>query len=392
MSSFGSWRVRAMGLALPFVVLACGGSDAPAGIDGNVDSDAGPSDAGPSDAGPVVADEQAAACAAQTAALQEKLDASHGAKTDVVLAVKDEACGYRYLTSGPAQLAETRLHRIGSVTKTYVAAVVLRLADDGLLSIEDPISKYIDGIPNGDGILIRHLLNHSSGIFNYAEDADFMANATKKDASVTPRELVDAAIAHDPYFAPGTGWHYSNTNYVLLGMLVEQLGKADVASLIRRRVLEPVGLTVTFFDGVEPVVGDLAIGRSRTGADVTHAHNLSWAWAAGAMVATPKDVVTWIEALATGGYYDATTQAKVMETIPTSSSVVGYGLGVMVLEDGATGGIGRGVGHSGDIPGYHTQAFYLVDKRTTVVVINDTDKDPTSQVAAGAFEVLFGAK
>lgn len=339
-----------------------------------------------------VNDPQRQACDAETAKLQAGIDAAHKKITGVVLAVKNPPCGLRILTSGGKDLDPTKLQRIGSITKTYVAAVILSLVSEGAIALDDPLSKWVSTVPNGENISIRQLLQHESGLFNYTDDTDFLTQALTTDTSYTPQQLVDVSIAHPVYGPPGSEWHYSNTNFVLLGMIAESVGKKPIAALVRERVLTKLGANETFFDGEEAVHGTLATGLSSTNADLTHAYGLSWAWAAGAMVATPSDLVLWIERLGNGSFYDAATQSEVVTTVPTSQASMGYGLGMMVLSNAATGGAGAGYGHGGDIPGYHSQAFYFPDSKTTIASISDSDAVSPNDITIVALSVLFGGQ
>lgn len=328
------------------------------------------------------------ACAAETAKLQAGLDKARDLDTDAVLAVKNPTCGLRVLTSGPSKQSGKELHRIGSVTKSYVAAVVVSLAHDGALGLDDAVSRWVADVPNGDAITVRQLLNHTSGLFNYTEDKPFVSKAVTKDHLWSPRELLDVAFAHPPDFAPGQSWHYSNTNYVLLGLVAEAAGKAKIGPLVRTRVLAPIGATATFFDGEEPLPGELALGVDARGRDM-RVVGPSWAWAAGAMVAAPADVVLWIEKLGNGTFHDAASQTKVFTSVSTDQKSVRYGLGLMVLDEMVTGGAGTGYGHGGDTPGYHTQAFYFPASQTTIVSIVDSDAAPANDVTAAALGALF---
>src|SRR4051812_41478665 len=118
-----------------------------------------------------------------------------------------------------AQMRSTYYFRIGSITKTFTATALLILADEKKLRLDDPVSKYVNWVPNGDHITLRMLADMTAGLHSYTEDEAWVKIAFSNFQRVwTPRELVDAGIAHEPDFAPGQGWHYSNTNYVLLGM------------------------------------------------------------------------------------------------------------------------------------------------------------------------------
>lgn len=332
-------------------------------------------------------DPKVEACKAENAALQAGLDKAHAKDTDAVLAVRNPSCGARTLTSGPSKIDAGRLHRIGSVTKTYVAAVVLGLVHDGALALDDKLSKWVTGVPNGDAITIRHLLTHTSGLFNYTNDKTFQKTPfTKK---WTPQELVDVATKNPPYFEPGTSWTYSNTNFILLGMIAEKAANAKIGALVRTRVLEKAGLSATFFDGEEPMKGTLAPGLDSLGRDVTTQMDPSWAWAAGAIAATPDDVAKWIEALGSGTFHDPATQKELLTPVKTDQRSIDYGLGVMLFNRSITAGAGPGIGHGGDIPGFHTQAFYFPEKQTTVVAIVDSDAEDPNDVSIEALQVLF---
>ncbi len=327
------------------------------------------------------------ACELENAALQKGLDLAHAKDTEAVLAIRNPACGARTLTSGAAKIDGTRLHRIGSVTKTYVAAVVLTLAKEGALGLDDKVSKWLPNVTNGDIITIRQLLDHASGLFNYTEDADFRKSPLSK--VWTPTDLVSFSMKNPVYFAPGTSWHYSNTNFIILGMIAELAGKAKIGALVRTRVLAKAGLTSTFFAGEEPVGGTLAQAQNKAGGDATDVLDPSWSWAAGAMVATPGDVAIWIEKIGSGTFYDAAMQKELLTTVPTDAPSVDYGLGIMVFSPQVTAGGGQGIGHNGSIPGYQTQAFYFPDRKTAIVSIVDSDAENPNDVSLAALKVLF---
>lgn len=337
------------------------------------------------------ADPAKEACDAETVKLQAGLDAADRTKKGAVLAVKTPACGLRVLTSGASTLTPSMLHRVGSVTKTYVGALILDLASDGALSIDEPISKFQLGVPSDDAITVRHLLNHTSGLFNYTEDGDFMATAVTTKTVYAPSDLVATAVKHSPYFEPGKGWHYSNTNFILLGMIAEKVGGARVSVLLRQRVLDRAGLTSTFFEGEEPVGGELAHGFSRRGLDLTDTYGTTWSWSAGAMVASPADVVRWIELLGSGAFHDPETQKAMMTTVRAIYGSMRYGLAIMAFDEAVTGGMGPGIGHDGDIPGYHTLALYFPERSTTLVAIVDSDADDHNELSVAAIDVLTDA-
>ena len=128
--------------------------------------------------------------------------------------------------------------RIGSITKSFTGTVVLQLVDEGWLGLDDPISRHLAGVPNGDNITIRQLLNMTSGLYNYSEDRGFNESLDADPGRVwTPEELLAIGLGRQPYFPPGTGFHYSNTNSVLLGKLVEAGDGRSIGTGIRAEYL-----------------------------------------------------------------------------------------------------------------------------------------------------------
>lgn len=331
----------------------------------------------------------ASPCAKLTAALQDALDAAHDvSKTDAVLAVKVPDCGVRYVSSGPSQYEAATLQRIASITKTYVASLVLELYADGLLSLSDPISNFFEGVPGDDAIHIEHLLWHESGIAPYENTEEFQVGAYV-GRKWEPIEMIELALQQETRFEPGTYWEYANVNYTMLGVIAEQVTGEPLATLLRERIFTPLGLDATFSDGYEPIDGALATGRGTDGSDLTNALDPSTFWGAGHLVATPNDVVTWIEARATT-FHSIAALPKFEELREWRPSRAGwqYGPGTIVLDESLTFGGGRAYGHGGDLPGYHSMAFYFPDKNVTVVTVNDSDGITAAEIRKPFFAAL----
>lgn len=276
--------------------------------------------------------------------------------------------------------------RIGSITKTFVATVVLQLADEGKLALEDPLEKYVTGFPNGGGIVIRQLLNMTSGIYNYTDDENFWtAVETDPMRKWSPNELVDIAASHEPYFPPGGGWMYSNTNYILLGMIIEKVTGNDVEGELKKRVIDKLGLKATSFPTGPEITGPYAHGYlddPKTGKlkDVT-GYDPSHAWTAGAMISNLYDLRTWVEALADGRLLSKKAHGEQMTWVDTGMPFVSYGLGVFKLNDY--------VGHGGSIFGYNSAMFTRSPEKKTVVCM--VNKDPVDEEGrAVAMVDLFG--
>ncbi|WP_371656289.1 MULTISPECIES: serine hydrolase domain-containing protein [unclassified Streptomyces] len=260
--------------------------------------------------------------------------------------------------------------RIGSETKTFTATAVLELVDDGKVGLDDPISKYIKGVPNGNHIAVRDLLDMRSGLFSYsADDAFIKAFLTNPDRPFTPKELLAYAFKHPNQFPPGSKFQYCNTNYILLGLLVEKMTGENLRDVIEHRVLRPSHLDHTLFPKAAEFPRPHAHGytnQTLTGkvADATH-WNPSWGWAAGAMISDLHDLKHWAKDLATGTLLSPATQAKRLKVLPTGVPGAGYGLGIF--------NVNGWTGHNGSLPGYESLTIYLPEQKATLVALLNTD-------------------
>ena len=292
--------------------------------------------------------------------------------------------------------------RVGSVTKTFVAAVVLQLVGEGKLSLDDSVEKWVPGlVPRGDAITVRELLNHTSGLFDYLNDGDntVLEPYLKGDLGHVwaPRAIVGVATKHPPHFPPGGGWAYTNTGYIVLGLIVEAATGDTLAAELRRRLFVPLGLTRTSLDASPRIAGRHAHGYyhfpHKPLIDVTGV-SPSLAWAAGGIVSTVGDLAQFYRALLQGRVVSPDL-LQAMETT-TSMGVAGedYGLG---LWETRTLGFARTFrlscadrawGHDGDFPGYLTYAFNSADgQRQAIVAVND---DALSKRAARAVSRVVG--
>lgn len=334
------------------------------------------------------------ACNTFRAAVQDGLDAEREKQKvkTATIGVWTERCGSTVFVSNDPKVAvpakTTDLWRVGSVTKTYVSATTLRLAEQKKLSIDETIDKWLPDFPRASTIKVRHLMNHTSGIFNYTDTsafADAITKTPKKD--FTPEDLIAWANAETPTNAPGAAVNYSNTNYIVLGRIIELVTGEKVAAVLRREAMVPAGLTHTFLAGAEPTTGDFAHGFSNA-SDVTDAFSLSVPWTAGAMATSAEDMLLWLRAL----YIDkkivnADSYADMTANVLKS----GYGLGVQIFPADVTAGLGPGVGHTGGIAGYATQAFAFPDSATAVTSIvgsSTGNPNPLSVVALNALMTL----
>jgi D-alanyl-D-alanine carboxypeptidase len=332
----------------------------------------------------------------QEATVQRALNrvVAAGAPGAIVL-VRDGARTLR-LTSGYANLeASTPMRaadrfRIGSVTKSFVAAVVLELVGEGKLRLDDPVERWLPGlVPNGKRITVRELLNHTSGIFDYASDKGFLARVIwKRRETWSPRQLVRIATAHPPTFAPGKGWSYSNTGYVLLGMIAEAASRNSISTELDRRIFGPLHLEHTSFDQSPHIAGTFAHGYADPSAlnlpldqsrpeDVS-VFSQSSIWAAGAIVSTADDLANFYRALLRGGLLHPAL-LRAMETtvrVPVDPSGGGDGLGLFQTRLRC----GPVFGHEGTAYGYKTIAYSSRAARRQVVVMAN-DSPPSDRLA-----------
>ncbi|WP_427015998.1 serine hydrolase domain-containing protein [Pseudarthrobacter sp. P1] len=265
----------------------------------------------------------------------------------------------------------TDLHmRIGSVTKTFTGTLVLQLAQDGKLSLDDTIDKYYPGIPNGTTITLRMLANMTSGIASYYTPAFLDIYFGHPETVFTPDQLIAYGVSASPVFAPGAQFNYSNTNTILLGKVVEKVSGQPVQDVLQQKILAPLGMANTFWPGDSPALEDpypqgytlQGSGTPEHPADATN-WNPSFGWTAGGMVSTLADLLVYDRALGTGqGLLSAATQTERLESFPAPA---GYGF--------ALGCVGGWVGHTGELPGFNTAVYYDTTSDTSVVVLVNSD-------------------
>jgi D-alanyl-D-alanine carboxypeptidase len=271
--------------------------------------------------------------------------------------------------------------RIGSNTKTFVVTVLLQLADEHRLSLDDPVSKFGLGvkIPNARKITVRQLCEMRSGLFETYNTPQFNKMDVTPQTRVTPVQMVRWAAAHKPLFAPGAKYNYSNTNYIILGMIIEKITHDSVGNQIRKRLLEPMGLNATSFPETAAMPSPFSHGYDARGKgawhDVTVDIPPSVTWAAGAMVSTVPDMKRWVKSYVLGTRNSKAMQRERLRCIPTGlGKDLSFGLGI-----GCSAGW---YGYTGGLPGYNTAAYYLPSKDITVIAfVNAQREKPVPGVA-----------
>lgn len=265
--------------------------------------------------------------------------------------------------------------RIGSITKTFTGTVILQLVDEGKLRLDDPVARYEPQVPNGAHITIRELLNMRSGLYNYSEDPGFdQALMNHPNTVWTPQELVAIGFKHPAYFAPGKDFHYSNTNTILLGMIIEHITGHTAENEIQRRIFTPLGMNNTSMppqtSSAIPAPysqGYMLSTPAKQGAaqnllNVT-TWNPSWTWTAGVAISTLHDLQTWSKALATGKLLKPATQKERLTWDTKLPGDIGYGL--------AIANYAGFVGHNGQLPGYQSFMGYMQAKDETIIVLTN---------------------
>jgi len=260
--------------------------------------------------------------------------------------------------------------RIGDITKTFTATVILQLVDQGVISLDDFLDQIIvTNIPDADKITIKHLCNMTSGLFNYSDDSAFMATLANDPLKKwEPQELINIAISHNPYNVPGLKWHYSNTNYIVLGLVIEQIIGKSLENVIYEKLFDPYKLTLSSFPlfpnlNGEYCKGYIPVGPDSLLEDIT-LFDPSSGWAAGGIVSNLYNFGDWAKLLVTGALLTDSIQDLRMKWIDATSVVdpyMWYGLGLM--------NEGNFIGYYGDIAGYQASMFYLPSMDATFVVL-----------------------
>lgn len=284
----------------------------------------------------------------------------------------------------PATSADAR-YQIASISKQFTAAAILLLEDQGKLSLDDTVSKWIPGITGGDRITIRQLLSHTAGIQDYwPQDYSFIL----MEKPITPQGIVDRWAKKPLDFEPGTAWQYSNTGYVIAGMIVEKASGQPLLKFLNQHIFKPLGM--------HPIDQDLAVGKGFPQA--THRFALGpvrpakpaakgWLWAAGELAMSASDLAKWDIARINRTILtpeDWETQETAI-TLKNGSST-NYGLGVSVFNNGAH----RTVTHGGEAVGFLSSNTVIADRKYAVVALVNADFGGAQDaITSGITRLLF---
>jgi D-alanyl-D-alanine carboxypeptidase len=326
----------------------------------------------------------------QHARLQAILDAFHSGGTfagasaaislpdgSVINLIAGEADTVRHLPMTP----QSRMLQ-GSVGKTYFAALAMQLMGSGELELEAPVSRYLGHlewfarVPNAGTITVRHLMTHTSGVMRYEFKPAFTTDLTADPGKVwEPAELLSYVLDEDASFLPGEGWEYSDTNFILLGMIMEEITGQACYDMIRQRLLTPLGLANTVPSDSRSIPGliqgyagpDNPFGGTDEVLmeDGRFVINPQFEWAGGGFASTPEDLARWARALYTGQAFSPSLLPKMLDGVPARLGPGSrYGLGVILTDTPA----GPSQGHSGFFPGYLTEMAYFPELDVAVAL------------------------
>lgn len=288
----------------------------------------------------------------------------------------------------PEAMWHDDLFRIGSNTKTFVATVLLQLVDEKKLRLDDTISHFGLGlaVPNEARITVRQLAEMRSGIVDMYAIPAVQKESEAEWGQRTPRQWVAVAAKQPPLFAPGAKYNYSNTNWFILGLIIEKVTHRSIEAEIRDRILVPMNLHETSFPTTDrnmpsPYAHGYSLDENKQWVDESATLPPSVSWAAGAMISNMSDMQKWVKAYVTGTTNSAATQKERLACLPTGDGNLEFGLGI-----GCSAGW---YGYTGGITGYNTGAYYMPATGATIIVfVNSQQEKPSPGVANAIFHDL----
>jgi D-alanyl-D-alanine carboxypeptidase len=311
---------------------------------------------------------------------------------------------YAKASEGADPITTEKLFWTASITKTFTAAAVLQLVDEGKLSLTDQVHQFLPAYPNVDStITILQLLNHTSGVFNDTENPLYdQMMEEDRSRKWTPEEIITRMVLK-PYFRPGQGWHYSNSDYILLGMIIKRVTANALSKEFRDRFYRPLGLNHTYLDAEETITGQFAnfwadfdgngVEEEVPVLSVERWSETSSAWAAGGIFSTAEDIARWTYALFHGNVLSPTMLQQMLTFhMPISSSFPGYGCGVLLYPTSLTSGA-RAYGHDGNAHYYISDTIYLPDYDVSITILqNEANGTVQAKVREAVCKVFIDAR
>jgi D-alanyl-D-alanine carboxypeptidase len=323
----------------------------------------------------------------------------HGVSATVIFPDGEIWNGVSGISHDTVPIEPNMLFGIGSVTKNFVAALTLTLAEEDVLSLDDPVSKWLPTYPSvDDNITIRQLLNHTSGLYMFWDNQeiwdDLIADRTKY---FTPEEVLE--YIKEPYFEAGEGWRYSNTNYLLLAMIVNKATGSNLSTELNNRFYQPLGLSDFYLSQEESipanqqahVYSDNWDGPIRDVTFLPRTSHESIIYGSGGIFTTSENLARWSQALFGGRILEEQSLNEMLNFVEFSpvSNMKAYGLGVQEFRNNISFGE-RAIGHSGGNIGTTTFMVYLPDYHVSIVVmINAFPNDGAEEITKGLEKVIL---
>jgi CubicO group peptidase (beta-lactamase class C family) len=277
--------------------------------------------------------------------------------------------------------SEQTIYQLGSITKQFTAAVILKLQEEKKLGVSDKLSKYFPGYPKGDSITIEQLLTHTSGIYNYTNDGNFMATQVTNPAN---REKMMALFKDKPLdFSPGTSWNYSNSGYSLLGYIIEEVTKISYEEAVRKYIFTPLHMIHSGFDFTHLKSDEKATGYFKLNdkdAVTAPIVDSTVSFSAGAIYSTTGDLYLWHQALEKNSILSASQQEKAYTPVKNH---YGYGWGIDSIEGK------RKVSHGGGIHGFVTNIARVPEDDVCIVLLSNSSDPALKDITNGIFAILY---
>jgi CubicO group peptidase (beta-lactamase class C family) len=290
--------------------------------------------------------------------------------------------GFGYRNAGDKVLNnEQTIFQLGSITKQFTSAVILKLCEEKKLAVTDKLSKFFPNYPKGDSITIKELLTHTSGIYNYTNDQNFMANEITKPAT---RESMMALFENKPLdFSPGTSWNYSNSGYSLLGYIIEHVTQKPYGQAVRRYIFTPLHMTHSGFDFTHLKSNDKAVGyfklndKESIPAPIVDS---TVSFSAGAIYSTTGDLYLWHQALE---HHTVLSKMQQEEAYTPVKNNYGYGWQIDSIEGK------RRVGHGGGIPGFITNISRVPEDDVCIILLSNASKETINEITQSIYAILY---
>ncbi|RPI16449.1 MAG: serine hydrolase [Ignavibacteriae bacterium] len=294
--------------------------------------------------------------------------------------------GYANLEWNIPNEADTKF-RLGSITKQFTAMLILQLVEKGQVKLDGKISDYLPYYPKktGDKITIHNLLNHTSGIFNYTNDPAFFRKGSF--LPMTPEQLIKTFADKELDFEPGTKWNYSNSGYIVLGAIIEQVTGKTYETMLQENIFTPLGMKNTGYDHMETVLPKRASGyeRSFNGMRNTSYIDMSLPFSAGSLYSTVEDLYIWGEAL----YTDKLVTYETMQKMLTPyMNEYGYGIRIDKVSLEGTENF-TVIGHSGGINGFNTVMVRIPESKSTIILLCNTPPMNETEIASSIINILY---